>query len=81
MNEMVKTIEETNEKLSKSKTDCDMKEKEIKEMDGLIKTKENDICQISSRFEDLQTEFEEIQTEKSTISQDIIETLKKKIMI
>merc|ERR1711892_1052078 len=70
ISEMVKTIEDLNEKLSKAKDLCEMKEKDIKEMHTLMKIKESDFNQISSRFEDLQTEFEDLQVEKSTFIQN-----------
>ena len=58
ISEMVKTIENINERLAKSKDLCEIKEKDIKEMDALMQTKENEFYQIYSRFEDLQAEFE-----------------------
>jgi len=71
INEMVKTVEDLNERLTKSQDLCEIREKDIKEIDVLMKTKEADFNQISNRFEDLQIEYEDLQVEKSVLIQNI----------
>ena len=70
MQEIEEANEELNQELVKASELCDSKEKDKKEMDDLIKTKEHELTQITHRFADLQREFEELQSDKSMIYQN-----------
>ena len=70
MQEIEEANEELNQELVKASELCDSKEKDKKEMDDLIKTKEHELTQITHRFADLQREFEELQSDKSVIYQN-----------